>query len=101
MRLFTNSLKSKGTRTMGAKSPCLSRNSYNSKEKFSEFDSLQSKTGDKVSSNIGNSLALINNSPANNLLLISDDMKKLLGNKKDIRTFCSLKNTSKADELNL
>ena len=32
--------------------------------------------GDKVSSNIGNSVTLIDNPPANNLPIISDDMKK-------------------------
>ena len=37
--------------------------------------------------------------PANNLPVISDDMKKLLGNKKDISTFRSLKNVSNADKL--
>ena len=74
-------------------------NSHNSKVTFSEFDSLQSKTGDKVSSNIENSLTLINNLRANNLPIISDDMKKLLGNKKDISTFCSLKNVTNADKL--
>ena len=66
-------------------------NSNNSKVTFSEFDSLQSKTGDKVSSNIGNSVTLINNLPANNLTVISDDMNKLLGNKKDIVHFLLLK----------
>ena len=87
---------------------CISSHSHSSKEKFSKFDTQQSKTGDKVSSNIGNSVTLINNSvtlinnsPANTLLLISDEMKKLLGNKKDIRRFCSLKNTSNADKLSL
>ena len=74
-------------------------NSHNSKVRFSEFDALQSKTGDKVSSNIGNSVTLITNLPANNLPIISDDMQKLLGNKKDISTFCSLKNVSNADKL--
>ena len=44
-------------------------------------------------------MTLINNLPANNLPVISDDMKKLLGNKKDISTFCSLKNVSNADKL--
>ena len=38
--------------------------------------------------------------PANNLTAISDDMQKFLGNKKDISTFCSLKNVSNADKLN-
>ena len=74
-------------------------NSYNSKATFSEFDSLQSKTGDKVSQNIENSVTLINSLPDNNLPVISDDMKKLLGNKKDISTLCSLKNISNADKL--
>ena len=37
--------------------------------------------------------------PANNLPVISDDMKKLLGNKKDNSTFRSLKNVSNADKL--
>ena len=50
--------------------------SHNLKVTFSEFDSLQSKTGDKVSSNIENSLTLINDPPANNLHIISVDMKK-------------------------
>ena len=69
------------------------------KSEFSEFDSLQSKTGEKVSSNIGNSVTLINNLPANNLPVICNDMNKLLGNKKDISTFCSLNNASNADKL--
>ena len=74
-------------------------NLNNSKTTFYEFDSLQSKTGDKVSSSIGNSVTLINNLPANNLPVLSDDMNKLLGNKKDISTFCSLKNVINADKL--
>ena len=52
-----------------------------------------------MSSNLGNSVTLINNLPANNLPVLSDDMKKLLANKKNISTFCSLKNVSNADEL--
>ena len=44
-------------------------------------------------------MTLINNLPANNLPVIYDDMKKLLGNKKDISTFCSLKNVTNADKL--
>ena len=51
--------------------------SHNLKVTFYEFDSLQSKTGDKVSSNIENSLTLINDPPANNLHIISVDMKKI------------------------
>ena len=74
-------------------------NSHSSKVTFSEFDSLKSKTGDKVSSNIRKSVTVINNLPANNLPVISDDIKKLLGNRKDISTFCSLKNVSNADKL--
>ena len=74
-------------------------NSHNLKVTFSEFDSLQSKTGDKVISNIENSVTLINDLPANNLPVISDDMKKLLGNKKDISSFCSLENVTDADKL--
>ena len=45
-------------------------NSHNSKLTFSEFNSFQSKTGDK---DIGNLVTLINNLPANNLPVISDD----------------------------
>ena len=74
-------------------------NSHNSKVTFSDFDSLKSKTGDKLSSNIRNSLTVINNLPTNNLPVTSDDMKKLLGNRKEINTFCSLKNFSNADKL--
>ena len=44
-------------------------------------------------------MTLINSRPANNLPAVSDDMNKLLGNKKDIRTFCSLKNVSNGDKL--
>ena len=74
-------------------------NSHSSKVAFSEFDSLKSKTGDKVSSNIRKSVTVINNLPANNLPVTSDDIKKLLGNRKDVSTFCSLKNVSNADKL--
>ena len=74
-------------------------NSHSSKVTFSEFDSLKSKTGDQVSSNIRKSMTVINNLPANNLPVISDDIKKLLGNRKDISRFCSLKNFSNADKL--
>ena len=74
-------------------------NLNNSKVTFSEFDSLQSKTGDKVSSILGNSVTLINNLPARNLPVISDDMEKFLGNKKGISTFCSLKNVNNEDKL--
>ena len=45
-------------------------------------------------------MTIINNVPANNLPVISDDMKKLLGNKNDIGTFFSLKNVSNAGKLN-
>ena len=51
--------------------------SHNLRVTFSEFDSLQSKTGEKVSSNRENSLTLINDPPANNLQIISVDMKKI------------------------
>ena len=44
-------------------------------------------------------MTLINNLPANDSPVISDEMKKLLGNKKDISTFCSLKNITNADKL--
>ena len=44
-------------------------------------------------------MTLINNLTANNLPIISDDMKMLLGNKKRISTFCSLKNVNNADKL--
>ena len=44
-------------------------------------------------------MPLINNLPPNNLPVIPDDMKKLLSNKKDISTFCYLKNASNADKL--
>ena len=54
---------------------------------------------DKVSSNIGNSVTLINNLLANNLPIIFVDMEKLLSNKKDTSTFGSLKNVSNADKL--
>ena len=74
-------------------------NSHNPKVTISEFDSLKSKTGYDVSSNTRNSVTVINNLPANNLPVISDDMKKLLGNRKDISTFCSLKNVSNTDKL--
>ena len=37
--------------------------------------------------------------PTNNLPVISDDIKKLLDNRKDISTFCSLKDFSNADKL--
>ena len=63
------------------------------------FDSLQSKNGNKVSSNRENSVTLIASLPANNFTIASDDMKKLLGNKKYICLFCSLKNVSNADKL--
>ena len=42
-------------------------------------------------------MTVINKLPASNLAVISDDIKKLLGNRKDISTFCSLKNVSNAD----
>ena len=71
----------------------------NSKVTFSEFDSPQFKTGEQKSSNMGNSVTLINNPPANNLPIISDNMKKMLGNKQDISAFCFLKNVSNADKL--
>ena len=45
-------------------------------------------------------MTIINNVPANNLPVISDDMKKLLGNKNDIGTFFSLKDVSNAGKLN-
>ena len=45
-------------------------------------------------------MTVINNLPANNLPVISDDIKQLLGNRKDISTFCSFKNVSNADKLN-
>ena len=73
-------------------------NSHNSKVTFSEFNSLQSKTGDKVSLNTANSVTLINYLLADNLPVTYDDFKKLLGNKKDISTFCSLINVSNADK---
>ena len=44
-------------------------------------------------------MTVINNLPANNLPVISEDIKKLLVNRKDISTFCSLKNVSNADKL--
>ena len=44
-------------------------------------------------------MTVINKLPASNLAVISDDIKKLLGNRKDISTFCSLKNVSNADKL--
>ena len=44
-------------------------------------------------------MTLINNLPANILPIISDDMKKLLCNKKDSSTFFSLKNVSNTDRL--
>ena len=74
-------------------------NSHSSELTFSEFDLLKSKTVDKVSSNIRKLMTLINNLPANNLPVISDDVKNLLGNRKDISTFCSLRNVSNADKL--
>ena len=74
-------------------------NSHNQREAFSEFDSLQSKNGNKVSSNIKNLVTLIASMPANNFTIASNDMKKLLGNKKCICFFCSLKNVSNADKL--
>ena len=55
-------------------------NSQSSKVTFSEFDSLKSKTGYKVSSNTRNSVTVINDLPANYEPVISDDIKKLLGN---------------------
>ena len=93
-RLSTNSSSSSVSPSSNATS-----NWHNSKVTFSEFDSLQLKTGDKVSSNIGNPMTLINNLPANILPIISDDMKKLLCNKKDSSTFFSLKNVSNTDRL--
>ena len=57
------------------------------------------KTGGKVSSNIRNSVTVINTLPANKLPVVSDDIKKFFGNRKDISTFCSLKNVSNADKL--
>ena len=44
-------------------------------------------------------MTLIDNLTANNLPVISDDMKMLLGNEKRISTFCSLKNVNNADKL--
>ena len=44
-------------------------------------------------------MTVINNLPANNLPVVSDDIKKFFGNRKDISTFCSLKNVSNADKL--
>ena len=75
-------------------------NSHNSKAMISEFDSLHSKTGDNVSGNRGSSMTLINNLPVNNLPVVSDNLKKLLGNKKEIKKVCSLKNVSNTGKLN-
>ena len=44
-------------------------------------------------------MTLINNLTANNLPVIFDDMKKLLGNKKDNSTFYSYENVSNTDKL--
>ena len=44
-------------------------------------------------------MTVINNLPTNNFPVISDDIKKLLGNRKDIITFCSLRNVTNADKL--
>ena len=44
-------------------------------------------------------MTIINNLPANNLPVVSNDIKKFFGNRKDINTFCSLKNVSNADKL--
>ena len=44
-------------------------------------------------------MTVINNLPANNLPVVSDDIKKFFGNRKDFSTFCSLKNVSDADKL--
>ena len=46
-------------------------------------------------------MTVINNLSSNNLSVISDDVKKLLGNRKDISAFCSLENVSNADKLTL
>ena len=73
-------------------------NSHNSKVTFFEFNSLQSKTGDKVSLN---PVTLRNNQPANNLSIIYGDMKKFLHNKRNISTFYPLKNVSYINKLNL
>ena len=44
-------------------------------------------------------MTVINNLPANNLPVVSDDIKNFFANRKDISTFCSLKNVSNADKL--
>ena len=44
-------------------------------------------------------MTLINNPQVNNLQIISGDIKKILGDKKFISTFCSLKSLSNADKL--
>ena len=44
-------------------------------------------------------MTLINNLQVNNLQIVSNNIKKIMGNKKYISTFCSLKSLSNADKL--